>query len=310
MGLLEKIAEIEYEMSRTQKNKATEGHMGFLKAKIARFRSELLEPPKKGPKGEVFDVIKHGHARVAMIGFPSVGKSTMLSYFTKTESEVNERDFTTLTCIPGMLYYNNCKIQLLDLPGIIEGASEGKGKGRQVIAVGKSADLILVVLDAKQFEEQKKKILVELDLVGIRLNRVQPDITIKLANSGGVSLNAPMKLTHIDQPTCQVILQSYKFRNAQVYFKGDYTVDDLIDHLEGNRKYIKGLFVYNKIDTISLEDLDILSKQENSIGISCYLNLGTEYFLEKMWEYLNLVRVYTKKVSLFDILDLLYYLSF
>jgi ribosome-interacting GTPase 1 len=39
-------------------------------------------------------------------------------------------------------------MQLLDLPGIIEGASAGKGKGRQVIAVGKSADLILMVMDA------------------------------------------------------------------------------------------------------------------------------------------------------------------
>ena len=95
-------------------------------------------------------------------------------------------------------------------------------------------------------------------------------------------------------------------RNAQVYFKGDYTVDDLIDHLEGNRKYIKGLFVYNKIDTISIEDLDILSKQENSIGISINKELGCDYLLEKMWEYLNLVRVYTKKVSfIWDIIIIL-----
>lgn len=134
MGLLEKIKEIEFEMSRTQKNKKTEYHLGLLKAKLARYRSQLLDPPKKPSAENVgFSVIKHGQARVAMIGFPSVGKSTILSAFTKTQSEVNERDFTTLTCIPGILNYNSCEIQLLDLPGIIEGASEGKGKGRQVI---------------------------------------------------------------------------------------------------------------------------------------------------------------------------------
>lgn len=297
MGALERIRDIEIEMERTQKNKATEYHLGLLKARLAKLRSELLEPPKKGPKGEGFEVIKHGHARVAMIGFPSVGKSTMLNYFTKTESEVNERDFTTLTCIPGMIYYNNCKIQLLDLPGIIEGASDGKGKGRQVIAVGKSADLILIVLDSGKFEDQKRKILKELELVGIRVNREKPDIDIKPKMTGGISLSSTTKLTHVSPETARVICHEYKVMNAHVHFKGDYTVDDLIDHLEGNRSYVKGLFVYNKIDTISMEDVDLLSREPHSICISINLELGCDYFLEKMWEYLNLVRVYTKKVS-------------
>ena len=45
--------------------------------------------------------------------------------------------FTTLTAIPGVLEYGGAEIQVLDLPGIIEGASEGKGRGRQVIAAAK-----------------------------------------------------------------------------------------------------------------------------------------------------------------------------
>lgn len=98
MGILEKISEIEKEIARTQKNKgflsyysvfvravlthnlldiATEYHLGLLKAKLAKYRSQLLEPSKKsGEKGEGFDVLKSGDARVALIGFPSVGKVT------------------------------------------------------------------------------------------------------------------------------------------------------------------------------------------------------------------------------------------
>lgn len=63
----------------------------------------------------------------------SVGKSTLLTMLTGTHSEAASYEFTTLTCIPGIIHYNDTKIQLLDLPGIIEGASEGKGRGRQVI---------------------------------------------------------------------------------------------------------------------------------------------------------------------------------
>lgn len=54
---------------------ATEYHLGLLKAKLAKYRAQLLEPSKSASsKGEGFDVMKSGDARVALIGFPSVGK--------------------------------------------------------------------------------------------------------------------------------------------------------------------------------------------------------------------------------------------
>ncbi len=106
---------------------------------------QLLEPASKSSKpGEGFDVMKSGDARVALIGFPSVGKSTLLSKITKTESEVAAYEYTTLTAIPGVIEYHGARIQLLDLPGIIEGAAQGRGRGKQVVSVAKTADLIMV----------------------------------------------------------------------------------------------------------------------------------------------------------------------
>lgn len=195
MGILEKIADIEAEMARTQKNKATEYHVGLLRGKLARLRSQLLEPPKASAKGEGFDVTKTGDARVIFIGFPSVGKSTLLSKITKTESQVASYEFTTLTAIPGVLEYDGAEIQALDLPGIIQGAASGKGRGRQVVAVAKTADLILMVLDAKSDNKQKEELEAELEAVGIRLNRSRPDVTFKSKQGGGVSYNSTVKQT-------------------------------------------------------------------------------------------------------------------
>ncbi|KAF2546807.1 hypothetical protein F2Q70_00020098 [Brassica cretica] len=161
------------------KNLVEEYHLGQLKAKIAKLRTQLLEPPKGASGGgEGFEVTKYGHGRVALIGFPSVGKSTLLTMLTGTHSEAASYEFTTLTCIPGVIHYNDTKIQLLDLPGIIEGASEGKGRGRQVIAVAKSSDLVLMVLDASKSEGHRQILTKELEAVGLRLNKKPPQVNL------------------------------------------------------------------------------------------------------------------------------------
>ena len=69
--------------------------------------------------------------------------------------------------------------QLLDLPGIIEGAAQGKGRGRQVIAVARTADLVLMILDATKKDVHRQLLEAELDSVGIRLNQRPPNIYFK-----------------------------------------------------------------------------------------------------------------------------------
>lgn len=61
------------------------------------------------------------------------------------------------------------------MKGIVEGASQGRGRGRQVVGVAKSADLIIVMIDATKPLEQKRLLEIELDAVGIRLNKAKPD---------------------------------------------------------------------------------------------------------------------------------------
>jgi len=296
MGILEKIKDIESEISRTQKNKATEHHLGLLKAKLAKYRSMLLEPVGKSKGGgDGFEVTKSGDGRVAMIGFPSVGKSTLLNKLTATESATAAYEFTTLTCIPGVIKYKGAKIQLLDLPGIIEGAAGGKGRGRQVIAVGRTSDLILIMLDATKGDVQKGLLEKELEEVGIRLNTRPPNVYFKIKAGGGLSFNSTCPLTHLNERLIRGILHEYKIFNAEVLVREDCTVDEFIDVVEGNRSYLPCLYVYNKIDQLSIEELDVLARKKHSVVCSCNLDLNLDNLLKKIWEYLSLVRCYTKR---------------
>lgn len=117
-----------------------------------------------------------------------------------------------------------------------------------------------MILDAQKGEEQKQKLTKELETCGIRLNQERPKIILKLAKTGGVHFHASVPLTKIDEKMVKSIFAEYRIHNAHVKFNGDYDVDDLIDSIEGNRKYTKCIYVYNKIDTISIEEITEMVK--------------------------------------------------
>ena len=296
MSVVEKIKEIEAEMARTQKNKATAHHLGILKAKLAKLRRDLLTP-KSGGGGQDqvgFDVAKTGVARIGFVGFPSVGKSTLMSKLTGTFSAVAEYEFTTLTTVPGVLQYKGAKIQMLDLPGIIEGAKDGRGRGRQVIAVARTCSLIYIVLDVLKPLTHKRIIERELEGFGIRLNCTPPDISVKRKEKGGISIASTVNLSNIDHESIKAILGEYKLHNADVTIRCDATADDLIDVIEGNRIYLPAIYVLNKIDQITIEELDLIYRIPHAVPISSHHEWNFDDLLEKTWTYLDLIRIYTK----------------
>mmetsp|Transcript_11167 Transcript_11167/g.17134 ORF Transcript_11167/g.17134 Transcript_11167/m.17134 type:complete len:419 (+) Transcript_11167:149-1405(+) len=308
MGITERIKEIETEMARTQKNKATNYHLGTLKAKIAKLRNDLLveQGGGGGGGGEGFDVARLGDARIALIGFPSVGKSSLLGQLTGTKSEAAAYEFTTLTCIPGTMKYKGSKVQVLDLPGIIEGAAQGKGRGREVIAVARNADAILIVLDAgKEGLNRHREILeTELETVGIRLNQRPPNVTLTKKTTGGIKFASTIPLTKLGPDPVKVatqVLREYKVSNADILAREDITVDQLVDVIQGNRQYKPCLYLYNKIDTVTIEEIDQLARQPHSIvgSVAKGFNIGEadedDPLKAKMWEYLGLTRIYTKR---------------
>ncbi|MBW9220977.1 GTP-binding protein [Methanothermococcus sp. SCGC AD-155-M21] len=295
MGVQEEIKRIEEELKNTQYNKATQKHIGILKAKLAKLR-DLQNKPKGNTSGYSYAVKKTGDATVAFVGFPSVGKSTLLNKITNANSEVGAYAFTTLTIIPGILEYRGAKIQVLDAPGIISGASFGKGRGSEVLAAVRNVDLIMLVVDV--FSPEHIPIIErELYNVGIRLDQRPPDVKIVKKDRGGIAINTTLPLTKIDEETIVAILHENRTHNANIVIREDITADQFIDVISGNREYIPSLVVVNKIDLADekhIRKIEEALKDREYILVSGHKNINIEELKEKIFNTLGFIKAYLK----------------
>ncbi len=294
MALEDRIKQIEEEIKKTPYNKATSHHIGKLKAKLSRLKEESLQRSSKGTKGKGFYVKKSGDATVVLVGFPSVGKSTLLNDLTNAESKIAEYEFTTLDIIPGIMEYNGAKIQIFDIPGIITGASKGKGRGREILSVSRNADLILVVMDVFN-PEHLDIIMDELRNIGIRPNEERADVTVRQKKIGGLNISSTVDLTRIDRRTIRSVLNEYGMHSADVLIRDNVTVDQFIDSMDVSCKYIPTLKVVNKIDLAQGHYLnEVKSRMEDAIFISADKGINLEELRKMIFDKLELIRIYLK----------------
>jgi uncharacterized protein len=294
MAIDDRIKKIEEEIKDTPYNKATSHHIGKLKAKLSRLKEESLQRSSSGGKGRGFHIKKSGDSTVVLVGFPSVGKSTILNQITNAESKIGEYEFTTLEIIPGIMDYQGAKIQIFDIPGIITGASKGKGRGREILSVSRNADMIVMILDV--FNPQHLNVIMEeLRNIGIRPNESVPDVTVKRRRMGGINLSSTIPLTNIDDKTIRSILNEYGIHSADVLIRDDVTMDQFIDAMDTSCSYIPMLVVVNKIDLADPEYLQKLKlEMPDAVFIAADLGFKINKLKEKIFEKLELIRIYLK----------------
>jgi len=297
LGIPEKIKAIQDEMAKTQINKATEHHIGLLKAKIAKLKREQEENviKKSGMKQDGFDVRRTGDATVVFIGLPSVGKSTLLNKMTGANSVIGAFQFTTLTVVPGMMEYRGAKIQVLDLPGIIKGASTGKGLGKRILSVARTADLVILMLDV--FQPYHEDVLVnELGNIGIRLNQTPPDIVIEKSTTGGIAVAQQVKLKKMSEKLLKEILNVYGYTSARVVIREDIEAEQLVDFINGNKTYAKGITILNKIDLVDDAFVKKVSKKLKTdfIPTSADSNKNINQLKERIYNELQFIRIYLR----------------
>jgi hypothetical protein len=298
----EQIRAVREEIVSTPHHKGTDHHLGRLRAKIARLEDQLLTRSGGGHGGgSGYAVAKSGDATVVLVGFPSVGKSTLLNQLTRANSKTAQYPFTTLTVVPGMMAYRGAKIQIMDVPGLISGAAKGRGRGKEVLSVVRVADLILLLIDPDDLN-QIQIIMTELNGAGIRLGQDPPRIIIHKKTKGGIIIKNQSALFGLSVEEARGIIEELGIKNAEIVLDSQKTsADQLIDAILGNRAYIPYQIVISKADTLDETARKRINRRfPRAIFVSPLTGQGLDDFKMTIFSLLKLKRVYLKSAQGID----------
>jgi len=289
----QQIEEIRAYIRKTPYHKGTEREIGLLKAKIAKLKAKKEADAMRGSSGRgiSYAVKKQGDATIVLVGPPSAGKSTLLNALTNAESKVAPYAFTTVSVIPGMMNYHDAYIQVLDVPGLIEGAEEGKGRGREVLSVVRGADLLVLMSDIDR-PEAIERIANALENNGIRIDKTAPDVRIVKKIDGGVLIKSNIR-QDFDAETVKDIAREMGIKNGEIQLRQKVTEDQLIDAFSRNRVYIPSIRILNKAEQVIANPQKMMKQSMgNLVYISADKNINLNVFREAIWKKLGLCRIY------------------
>ena len=146
----------------------------------ARFLSNRRRAPAFAEQGEVgeerwLDLELRLMADVALVGFPNSGKSTLISRVSAAKPKIADYPFTTLEPHLGVVRFEEHEFVIADIPGLIEGASEGRGLGHRFLRHIERARVLVILIDLGSLDgtspQGQEEILLE------ELRRYQPELT-------------------------------------------------------------------------------------------------------------------------------------
>ena len=213
---------------------------------------------------------------------------------TDADSETGSYAFTTLDVVPGVLKYRDANIQILDLPGLIEGAARGAGRGKEVLSVIRSADLIVHVIDA--VEPAPHVILKELFDSGLRLNSRPPNGSISKTGIGGIEVISTVS-QEVEEDAIKSVVREYGIVNAQVVLREKIDLDDLVDILAKTRVYSPSFDVITKVDMVNKDQLKEVRKKctnKKIIEVAAPTGKGIEKLKKQIYNSLEFISIFMK----------------
>ena len=248
----EKLQLLQEFLSLVPKHKGTEKLRANVKTKMATLRKEIEEKKRRkvGGQGPKYLIEKEGAAQVIILGQTKVGRSSLLASVTNAKVEVSDYPFTTVEPVPGMLYFEDLQFQIVEAPAMIEGASEGKAWGQQILALVRNADGLILMVDLTRNPcEQLSLILKELEATRILVRRPSGRVEIERKHMGvGLRIFVIGKLVDCTLREVETLLKSYRISNAIVKIHGNTTLDDVEDSIFESAVFRPTLIVANKLD--------------------------------------------------------------
>lgn len=297
----EKIKALEEALSLIPDHKGTEKLRGQLKRRIAELKREAeKKATAKTSRRDFFTVSKEGDSQVVIIGSTNSGKSSLLRALTNAKPTVAPYPFSTDKPIPGMMYYEDVEIQLVEVPAILTEELEETQYTTRSLSLVKNSDGVIILLDGlKNPVKQLEKILELLDESGISIKPRKGEIIIEKKDSGGIRIVTFGRL-HGTYREVEELLRNVGIKNAVVKIYGDASIEDLEETIIRETIYKKALIVLNKVDSIMPSELDKLKNMIENLQIpftyiSAEKKENLEDLKEKIFKSLRLIRVYTQK---------------
>jgi ribosome-interacting GTPase 1 len=291
-------------VSLVPKHKGTEKLLKTVKRQMAQLRDEIEDRKKQAKRGggPSYYVQKQGAAQVAVVGPPNAGRSSLLRAVTNSTVDVTSWPWGTTWPTPGMLPYQDIQFQLVEVPPIVEGSSEGKAEGFMNLASARNADAIIIVVDL-QDDPVGNYLMVAGELENARILTAPPPGEVEIVKRGhgrDIQFVWEGELDGCTTEEVIALLSEYKIRSALVHVWGRVTLDVVEDALFGNAVHRPSLVLANKADLgYDQGTVDRLREAAAPLQVGvCSFEKTPDLqraLGEKLFELMGIVRVYTKE---------------
>ncbi|RLF24018.1 MAG: GTP-binding protein [Thermoprotei archaeon] len=297
----EKLKALQEFLAAVPKHKGTEKLISMVRRRMAVLRREIEERRRKRTGTfSPFSVRKEGDVMVVLLGMTNSGKSSLLRALTNAKPEVSQVPFTTKIPVQGALLYEGVLIQLVEVPALMEGASDGRAWGLQALSLARNADVLMIVIDAQNRPlRQLYTIVKELERARIHVVPRRCEVRLKRIRGNEIIVVGKLKDCTIDD--VRKLLRSYRIYGAIIQINGEATLDDIEEAIFEDIVYKPTIIVVNKVE--DPEHMRVVDKLRSLtqgkipiIGVSCMLGkVPAEEIGSLILKQAKVIRVYTKE---------------